>query len=83
MLVRSMPLSLAFRQPHRSYIGQEQANILEGEVPDTPLYVDDKQIFAVRIPNAVVEGNTGVLANFSISSSPFVIMLYIKCAIPI
>ena len=45
------------------YLGKQQANILEGTVDDTPLMFIEKEIVAVRIDNAFVQGTTGLLSS--------------------
>ena len=41
--------------------GREQANILEGTVEDTPLYFAEKEIVAIEIEDAFVQGSTGIV----------------------
>jgi hypothetical protein len=42
------------------YSGKEQANILEGTVEDTQLMFIEKEIVAVTIENAFVQGSSAI-----------------------
>ena len=46
------------------YLGKEQANILEGTVEDTQLLFVEKEIIAVTIADAFVQGNTGIVYSY-------------------